>query len=112
MYTLSGILFATASALVVKLSRTSPVDPDKASASTEPSWVTTAREQRGLRRSRSKDAQMRKKRKVIYTAAGSGIPEVKTILGGFVIRGFLGIRTLLVKVFALVCTAYSIKVFS
>ncbi|KAI3642083.1 hypothetical protein MP228_011638 [Amoeboaphelidium protococcarum] len=30
-------------------------------------------------------------------AAGSGIPEVKTILGGFVIRKFLGAWTLLVK---------------
>ena len=29
-------------------------------------------------------------------AAGSGIPEVKTILGGFVIRKFLGFWTLLV----------------
>ncbi|CAG8463355.1 9168_t:CDS:10 [Acaulospora morrowiae] len=34
-------------------------------------------------------------------AAGSGIPEVKTILSGFVIRGFLGIRTLWVKALTL-----------
>ncbi|CAJ0764011.1 20834_t:CDS:10, partial [Entrophospora sp. SA101] len=34
-------------------------------------------------------------------ASGSGIPEVKTILSGFVIRGFLGIRTLWVKAIAL-----------
>ncbi|KAI0221534.1 hypothetical protein L0F63_001426, partial [Massospora cicadina] len=40
-----------------------------------------------------------KKRKpaVKYYAAGSGIPEVKTILGGFVMRGFLGLQTLWVK---------------
>jgi chloride channel 3/4/5 len=30
-------------------------------------------------------------------AAGSGIPEVKTILSGFIIRGYLGAWTLLVK---------------
>lgn len=30
-------------------------------------------------------------------AAGSGIPEVKTILSGFVIRGYLGAWTLVVK---------------
>ncbi|KAI9202265.1 chloride channel [Polychytrium aggregatum] len=30
-------------------------------------------------------------------AAGSGIPEVKTILGGFVIKQFLGLRTLAIK---------------
>ncbi|KAG1077800.1 hypothetical protein G6F42_024610 [Rhizopus arrhizus] len=32
-----------------------------------------------------------------YYCAGSGIPEVKVILGGFVIKGFLGIKTLIVK---------------
>jgi hypothetical protein len=35
-------------------------------------------------------------------AAGSGISGVKTILSGFVIRGFLGIRTLWVKAISLV----------
>ena len=30
-------------------------------------------------------------------SAGSGIPEVKTILGGFVIRKFLGWWTLIIK---------------
>ncbi|KAJ3253282.1 hypothetical protein HK103_000776 [Boothiomyces macroporosus] len=38
----------------------------------------------------------------MYHAAGSGIPEVKTILGGFVIRGFLGLRTLIFKIFSLI----------
>ena len=40
--------------------------------------------------------------KLRYFAAGSGIPEVKTILSGFVIRGFLGIQTLWVKIVSLV----------
>ncbi|CCG83289.1 putative Voltage-gated chloride channel [Taphrina deformans PYCC 5710] len=35
--------------------------------------------------------------KKIYTAAGSGIPEIKTILCGFVIKGFLSMKTLIVK---------------
>ena len=35
--------------------------------------------------------------KIAYYSAGSGIPEVKVILGGFVIKGFLGIKTLFVK---------------
>lgn len=35
--------------------------------------------------------------KKIYTAAGSGIPEIKTILCGFVIKGFLSMKTLMVK---------------
>ncbi|KAF9241627.1 chloride channel [Melanogaster broomeanus] len=39
------------------------------------------------------------KRKVLYY--GSGIPEVKTILSGFVIHGYLGARTLFTKSFGL-----------
>ncbi|CAI2192403.1 2997_t:CDS:2, partial [Funneliformis geosporum] len=42
-----------------------------------------------------------KRRQLKPYAAGSGIPEVKTILSGFVIRGFLGIRTLWVKALSL-----------
>jgi chloride channel 3/4/5 len=34
-------------------------------------------------------------------AAGSGIPEIKTILSGFVIHGYLGMSTLLTKSFGL-----------
>ncbi|GAA5978499.1 hypothetical protein JCM11641_007964 [Rhodosporidiobolus odoratus] len=36
-------------------------------------------------------------RKTLYYAAGSGIPEVKVILSGFVIRGYLGSWTLAIK---------------
>ncbi|KAF8893807.1 voltage-gated chloride channel [Infundibulicybe gibba] len=36
-------------------------------------------------------------RRVMYYAAGSGIPEIKTILSGFVIHGYLGGRTLFTK---------------
>ena len=42
------------------------------------------------------------KPRVIYTATGSGVPEVKTILSGFVIRRFLGTYTLIAKTVALV----------
>lgn len=38
----------------------------------------------------------------LYTAAGSGVPEVKTILSGFVIRRFLGTYTFVAKTIALV----------
>ncbi|KAF8633290.1 hypothetical protein AX17_004465 [Amanita inopinata Kibby_2008] len=37
------------------------------------------------------------KRRIMYYAAGSGIPEIKTILSGFVIHGYLGGRTLFTK---------------
>lgn len=42
--------------------------------------------------------------KTVYHSAGSGIPEVKVILSGFVIKGFLGIKTLLVKSVGMVHT--------
>jgi chloride channel 3/4/5 len=37
--------------------------------------------------------------KVMYMAAGSGIPEIKTILSGFVIPNFLDLKVLLIKAF-------------
>lgn len=39
---------------------------------------------------------------VLYSAAGSGVPEVKTILSGFVLRRFLGTYTLFAKAVALI----------
>lgn len=44
---------------------------------------------------------------VIYSAYGSGVPEVKTILSGFVIRKFLGTFTLFHKSIALVLSIAS-----
>ncbi|KAF2093067.1 hypothetical protein NA57DRAFT_49222 [Rhizodiscina lignyota] len=40
--------------------------------------------------------------KILYMAAGSGIPEIKTILSGFVIPHFLDLNVLLVKAFGAV----------
>lgn len=40
--------------------------------------------------------------RTLYTGAGSGVPEVKTILSGFVIRRFLGSYTLFAKTVALI----------
>lgn len=44
---------------------------------------------------------------VYYPAAGSGVAEVKVILSGFVVHGYLGVRTLLVKTLALVLSVSS-----
>ncbi|KAJ3126008.1 glycerol ethanol, ferric requiring protein [Nowakowskiella sp. JEL0407] len=40
-------------------------------------------------------------------AAGSGTPELKTILGGFMIKGFLGFQTFIVKIIGLPLTVAS-----
>ncbi|KAJ1920236.1 hypothetical protein H4219_001469 [Mycoemilia scoparia] len=48
-------------------------------------------------------------KKRAYYGAGSGLPEVKSILSGFVIHGFLGVRILFVKTFGLIlCVASGI----
>lgn len=46
-------------------------------------------------------------KRVMYFAAGSGIPEIKTILSGFVIRGYLGSVVLFVKSFGLALSVAS-----
>ena len=44
---------------------------------------------------------------VYYPAAGSGVAEVKVILSGFVVHGYLGVRTLVVKTLGLILSVAS-----
>jgi chloride channel 3/4/5 len=44
---------------------------------------------------------------IYYSAAGSGVAEVKVILSGFVLHGYLGLRTLLIKLVALIFSVAS-----
>lgn len=44
---------------------------------------------------------------IYYSAAGSGVAEVRVILSGFVLHGYLGFRTLFLKVFALILSVAS-----
>ncbi|KAK5034693.1 hypothetical protein LTR13_006349 [Exophiala sideris] len=44
---------------------------------------------------------------VYYSAAGSGVAEVKVILSGFVLHGYLGLRVLLIKTVALILSVAS-----
>lgn len=44
---------------------------------------------------------------IYYSAAGSGVAEVKVILSGFVLHGYLGLRTLFLKVVALILSVSS-----
>lgn len=39
---------------------------------------------------------------IYYSAAGSGVAEVRVILSGFVLHGFLGLKTLIIKIVALI----------
>lgn len=55
------------------------------------------------------DTMLAKKgpQRVFYTGYGSGVPEVKTIVSGFVIRKFLGTTTLLYKTIGLIFSVSS-----
>jgi chloride channel 3/4/5 len=44
---------------------------------------------------------------IYYSAAGSGVAEVRVILSGFVLHGFLGLKTLLIKTLALILSVAS-----
>lgn len=44
---------------------------------------------------------------VYYPAAGSGVAEVKVILSGFVVHGYLGVKTLIIKSLALILSVAS-----
>jgi len=44
---------------------------------------------------------------IYYSAAGSGVAEVKVILSGFVLHGYLGFRTLILKTAALILSVSS-----
>lgn len=44
---------------------------------------------------------------VYYPAAGSGVAEVKVILSGFVVHGYLGLRTLVIKTLGLILSVAS-----
>ncbi|PNY29337.1 H(+)/Cl(-) exchange transporter 3 [Tolypocladium capitatum] len=44
---------------------------------------------------------------VYYSAAGSGVAEVRVILSGFVLHGFLGLKTLVIKMVSLIFSVSS-----
>ncbi|KAF8134644.1 chloride channel [Boletus edulis] len=91
-YTFIAIVWATASCLLtIHLTASTSFTTRKDSGVLSPQFVNTD----------SKDPIPLTKRKTMYYAAGSGIPEIKTILSGFVIHGYLGGRTLFTKSFGL-----------
>lgn len=53
------------------------------------------------------EAPAQEGKRILYFAAGSGIPEIKTILSGFVIKGYLGSVVLFVKSFGLALSVAS-----
>ncbi|KAI6131653.1 chloride channel [Pisolithus croceorrhizus] len=90
-YTCVAILLATLSTLLtIHLTASTSFLTRKESGVLSPLFVTNKDDQ-------EHQPSPQSKRKVLYYAAGSGIPEIKTILSGFVIHGYLGARTLFTK---------------
>jgi chloride channel 3/4/5 len=56
------------------------------------------------RRAREKEADPPM---IYYSAAGSGVAEVRVILSGFVLHGFLGLKTLIIKTLGLILSVAS-----
>lgn len=61
----------------------------------------------GSSSSQQSDTEDKQAGMVYYPAAGSGVAEVKVILSGFVIHGYLGLHTLVVKTLALILSVAS-----
>ncbi|KAG0706023.1 chloride channel [Suillus ampliporus] len=89
-YTIIAVLLAsTSSLLTIYLTASTSFVTRKESGVLSPGF------DKNYEQNRSNSVQP--KRQVRYYAAGSGIPEIKTILSGFVIHGYLGGRTLFTK---------------
>ncbi|KAI8344822.1 chloride channel [Chlamydoabsidia padenii] len=107
-YTVIGLLFSWMAALLVKYSAEKiivrvPSNPKTFSKSPSVASFPHDNSTTGIHVSSQEqdklyyDGNLKEETKLAFYCAASGIPEVKVILGGFVIKGFLGIKTLLVK---------------
>ncbi|KAI9320843.1 chloride channel [Dichotomocladium elegans] len=97
MYTLVGLSLSLIAALMVKYSAETVVirTPPTHTSLLKPTSPAAGKDH-GFD-DNDDDTISKPQTKVAYYSAGSGIPEVKVILAGFVIKGFLGIKTLFVK---------------
>ena len=110
------LLFSLASCLLTLTTRT--VVPSTISLSTldenlgadnkklESSAEASARMASGDR-ARTASGPKKSSAMIYYPAAGSGVAEVKVILSGFVVHGYLGFQTLFIKTIALVLSVAS-----
>ncbi|KAL7271479.1 hypothetical protein RUND412_005763 [Rhizina undulata] len=107
VYVLFTLLLATSSCLLTMLTRTvlpgalqiQTVDEDLSQINQAPAASSSTE---------SPAVKVKNKPPVsYYSAAGSGVAEVKVILSGFVLHGYLGLKTLVIKTFALILSVSS-----
>ena len=109
-YVLFVIVFSVASSLLVLATKTTVQSPVSLPTLDE----NLAAEAHGRKSPPPKDGQTLHKVEPIsspprtyYPAAGSGVAEVKVILSGFVVHGYLGAQTLVIKTIGLILSVAS-----
>ncbi|KAF2180807.1 hypothetical protein K469DRAFT_591628 [Zopfia rhizophila CBS 207.26] len=112
-FVVSMIIFAMASCILTMATKT--VIPSAISLSTLDenlgADIHPDRDEEGRKQSLSPEARFNESQQrppmVYYSAAGSGVAEVKVILSGFVLHGYLGLRTLIIKTLGLILSVAS-----
>jgi len=110
-FVVSVVALAMASCVLTMMTKT--VIPSAVSLSTldENLGAEVYMADNGKKRSFSPDAKNEENQNrppmVYYSAAGSGVAEVKVILSGFVLHGYLGVRTLVIKTIGLTLSVAS-----
>ncbi|KAG2342945.1 hypothetical protein BDR05DRAFT_1025309 [Suillus weaverae] len=100
VYTIIAVLLAsTSSLLTIYLTASTTFVTRKESGVLSPGFDKSGEQ--------NASSSSQPKRGVMYYAAGSGIPEIKTILSGFVIHGYLGGRVLFTKALGLALSVSS-----
>lgn len=110
MYVTLAVVFATTSCLITLRSKTivpsryqlSTLDENLGAIARHP--LLQENEAASPKAARSADATAPM---IYYSAAGSGVAEVRVILSGFVLHGFLGVRTLILKTAGLILSVAS-----
>ena len=104
--TIACLLTLTTKTVVPSTYQISTLDENLAAVSRKP---TDAEDLDGATSPRStpNPGEERNGPMIYYSAAGSGVAEVRVILSGFVLHGFLGVKTLIIKSAALVLSVAS-----
>jgi chloride channel 3/4/5 len=104
---MSCLLTLTTKTVVPSTYRISTLDENLAAAAHEPLEIPGGSRDGAPSPRQSQGLSSETPPMVYYSAAGSGVAEVKVILSGFVLHGFLGLKTLIVKTFALMLSVAS-----
>ena len=115
-YVIFAVLFAAASCVLTLTTKTvipssfslSTLDENLGAYTPKPNGETDANGHKAaLSPEQSPQNTGKPSTMIYYPAAGSGVAEVKVILSGFVVHGYLGVQTLVVKTLGLILSVAS-----